>query len=69
VILIAGLIACPIAWFIMHGWLTDYTYRISLTARPFLMSIGGLTTITAILIAIQTIKAGTDSPVKSLRTE
>jgi putative ABC transport system permease protein len=69
VIIIAGLIACPIAWFIMHGWLSDYAYRISLTATPFIISIAGLGLITALLITIQTIKAGTDNPVKSLRTE
>jgi ABC-type antimicrobial peptide transport system permease subunit len=69
VILVAGLIACPVAWFIMHGWLSDYAYRISLTATPFIISVAGLALITALLIAVQTIKAGTDNPVKSLRTE
>jgi putative ABC transport system permease protein len=69
VILIACFIACPIAWFILHGWLSDYAYRISLTAAPFIISVAGLALITALLITIQTIKAGTDNPVKSLRTE
>jgi putative ABC transport system permease protein len=69
VILIAGLIACPIAWIIMHGWLSDYAYRISLTVKPFIISVAGLAFITAVLIAIQTIKAGLDNPVRSLRTE
>lgn len=69
VILIAGLIACPVAWFIMHGWLSDYAYRISLTATPFIISVAGLAVITAVLITAQTIKAGLDNPVKSLRTE
>jgi putative ABC transport system permease protein len=69
VILIAGLIACPVAWYIMHGWLSDYAYRISLTAAPFIISVAALAFITALLIAVQTVKAGTDNPVKSLRTE
>jgi ABC-type antimicrobial peptide transport system permease subunit len=69
VIFIAGLIACPVAWFILHGWLNDYAYRITLTARPFVISIAGLVLITALLIVVQTIKTGTDNPVKSLRTE
>jgi ABC-type antimicrobial peptide transport system permease subunit len=68
-ILIAGLVACPIAWLLMNGWLTDYAYRISLTATPFIISVSGLIFITAFLIVIQTIKAGTAGPVKSLRTE
>jgi putative ABC transport system permease protein len=69
VIFIAGLIACPVAWVIMHGWLNDYAYRIPITAGPFIISVAGLAFVTSILITIQTIKAGTDNPVKSLRTE
>ncbi|MEJ7827219.1 MAG: ABC transporter permease [Segetibacter sp.] len=69
VIIIAGLIACPIAWFIMQGWLSDYAYRISLTAKPFVISVAGLAFITALLIIIQTIKTGIANPAKSLRTE
>jgi putative ABC transport system permease protein len=69
VIMISGLIACPVAWFIMNGWLNNYAYRISLTARPFIFSIAGLAFLTALLIVLQTIKTGIENPVKSLRTE
>jgi ABC-type antimicrobial peptide transport system permease subunit len=69
IIMTGGLIACPVAWLIMHKWLSNYAYRISLTAAPFIISIAGLAVITALLITLQTIKAGTDNPVKSLRTE
>ena len=69
VILIAGVIACPVAWLIMNGWLNDYAYRISITVLPFLISIVALSFMTALLIAIQTIKAASDNPVKNLRTE
>ena len=69
VIFLAGLIACPVAWLIMHNWLNNYAYRITLTATPFVISIAGLGLLTSILIVIQTIKAGTANPVTSLRTE
>jgi putative ABC transport system permease protein len=69
VVLIAGAVACPLAYIIMHNWLQAYAYRIPLTATPFIISVAGLALITAVLIAIQTIKAGLDNPVKSLRTE
>jgi len=62
-------IACPVAWFIMNGWLNDYAYRISLTVIPFILSIAGLAFLTGVLIVLQTIKAGIENPVKSLRTE
>jgi ABC-type antimicrobial peptide transport system permease subunit len=68
-ILIAGIIACPVAWLLMNGWLNDYAYRVALSPTPFIVSVIGLGFITALLITLQTIKAGTDNPVKSLRTE
>lgn len=69
VILAGCLLACPVAWLIMTGWLSDYTYRITLTAQPFVVAIAGLGLITVLLIVLQTIKAGIANPVKSLRTE
>lgn len=69
VIIIAGAIACPVAWYIMKGWLNNYAYRIPLTPLPFVIAVAGLALITTILIALQTIKAGAQNPVKSLRTE
>ena len=69
VILIAGLVACPVAWMIMNGWLSDYVYRIALTATPFLVSVIGLACITGLLIVAQTIRSALANPVKSLKTE
>jgi ABC-type antimicrobial peptide transport system permease subunit len=69
VILIACLIACPIAWYIMTNWLNDYAYRITLTAKPFVIAISGLALVTVLLIVLQTIKTGIANPIKSLRTE
>jgi hypothetical protein len=53
----------------MKGWLNNYAYRIPLTPLPFVIAVAGLALITTILIALQTIKAGAQNPVKSLRTE
>jgi len=69
IMLIAGIIACPLAWIIMQGWLKDYAYRISITAMPFIISVVALATVTILLITLQTVKAGLENPVKSLRTE
>ena len=69
VIVIAGAIACPIGWLVMKDWLNNYAERIQLTPIPFIIAVAGLALLTTILIALQTIKAGTDNPVKSLRTE
>jgi ABC-type antimicrobial peptide transport system permease subunit len=69
VICIAGIIACPVAWYLMNNWLNDYAYRIKLTGAPFIVSICALGLFTGLLIIVQTLKAGLDNPVKSLRTE
>jgi len=66
---IAGLIACPLAWLIMQGWLNDYAYKVNISISPFIISIGLLSSITIILITLQTIKSALSSPIKSLKSE
>lgn len=69
VVLVAGVVAIPIAWYLMSAWLNDYTYRIPITAQPFLIAVFFLGLITTLLISLQIAKAGSSNPVKSLRTE
>lgn len=68
-ILLAILIATPIAWWVMNKWLTDFVYRIQIAWWVFVLA--GLVAIIIALITIsfQSIKAATANPVKSLRTE
>ena len=68
-IVIAGLIACPIAYMVLNKWLQGYAYRISITAMPFAVSIGVLILLTTILVSLQTIRAAVANPVNSLRSE
>ena len=69
VMIVAGCIACPLAYFVMQRWLNDYAYRINITIQPFIISILCLAVITTLLICLQTTKAAIANPVKSLRTE
>jgi putative ABC transport system permease protein len=69
VVIVAGIIACPLAYMIMNKWLENYAYRINITALPFVISIFCLGVITVLLICGQTIKTAFANPVKSLRTE
>jgi putative ABC transport system permease protein len=68
-ILVAFAIAAPVAWYFMHKWLQDFTYRIPLTATIFLVSIAGSLAIAWITVGYRSIKAAIINPVKSLRTE
>jgi putative ABC transport system permease protein len=68
-VLIAILIATPIAWFAMNKWLQDYAYRITIGWWVFALA-GFIAAIIAfITISIQSIKAALTNPVKSLRSE
>jgi len=65
----AFLVAAPLAWFFVHGWLDGFAYRI--TSYWWIFALAG---VAAILIALgavsfQAIKAALVNPVKSLRTE
>ena len=68
-ILIAFAISAPIAWYIMHQWLQNYTYRIPLGASIFILAIVSSVVIAWITVAYRAIKAAMANPVKSLRTE
>ncbi len=66
---IATLIAFPVAWYAMHSWLEDFAYRSSIPWWIF-PAAGIIAVIIALAtIGIQSIKAATANPVKSLRSE
>ena len=68
-VIIALLVAAPLAWYFMHKWLQDFAYRISIGWWTFIAA-GSLALIIAIVtIGFQAIKAAVANPVKSLRTE
>ncbi|APQ16980.1 FtsX-like permease family protein [Maribacter hydrothermalis] len=68
-VLVAFLIASPIAWWLMREWLQNYAYRIDLSVW-FFVAAGTIAVLIAILtIGTRTIKAARANPVKSLRTE
>ena len=69
VMLLAGTLACPLAYYVFQNWLNDYACRIDLTAQPFIISVAILLAAALSLISLQTLKAAITKPVKSLRTE
>jgi len=68
-IVIAFVLAAPLGYYMMHSWLENYAYHISIGPGTFLVAIITSFLIAAITIAYQTIKAATANPVKSLRSE
>jgi putative ABC transport system permease protein len=68
-VLIAAVIAFPIAWLWMNSYLQDFAYRVEIGWVAF--AIAGIAAIMIALITVsfQAIKAALSNPVKSLRTE
>jgi putative ABC transport system permease protein len=68
-VLVAFVVASPIAWWAMHKWLQDFAYRINIHWWVFPVS-GVIAFMIALgTISFQSIKAATANPVKNLRTE
>lgn len=68
-VLVALVIASPIAWYAMHNWLADFAYRTDIHWWVFLLA-GGLTVLIALLtVSFQSVKAALTNPIKSLRSE
>lgn len=65
----ACLVASPLAYYFTNRWLDNYASRITLGPGPFVGAALGLVVITALLIGIQTFKAATTNPIKSLKNE
>jgi putative ABC transport system permease protein len=68
-VILAFIIASPIAWFVMHQWLQDFAYRINIEWWVF--AIAGLLAVTIALVTIsyQAIRAAVANPVRALRSE
>jgi len=68
-VLIANLIAAPIAWYGMHQWLQSYAYRIAIDPWIFGLAAFLALFIAFITVSFQAVKAAIANPVKSLRSE
>ncbi|RDC65543.1 ABC transporter permease [Adhaeribacter pallidiroseus] len=68
-IVVAGLVAMPFAWYIMQQWLQAFTYRISITWWMFGAAVTLVLVIAFITMSFQALKAALANPVEALRSE
>jgi putative ABC transport system permease protein len=68
-VLIAVVVASPLAWYSAHKWLEDFSYRINIEWWVFVVAGVVAIGIALLTISAQAIKAALANPVKSLRTE
>ncbi len=68
-VLVASLVAFPVAWWAMHNWLQDFEYRVTISAWVFILAGLAAFLIAVFTISFQAVKAALMNPVKNLRTE
>jgi len=68
-VLIAILVAVPIAWWGMNAWLSDFAYRIELQWWMFALSGAAALLVALLTVSWQAIRAAVANPVDSLRSE
>ena len=68
-ILVAALVAFPLAWLGLQQWLQDFAYRINISPWPFIGAALLAMLVAIATISIQALKAARMNPVKSLKTE
>jgi putative ABC transport system permease protein len=68
-VLVAFVIATPIAWYILNQWLQDFAYRIEIEWWVFALAGISALLVALLTVSFQSIKAALANPVKSLRNE
>ena len=68
-VVVSLVIAVPVAWWAMHRWLADYSYRVTIGWGVFVMA-GVLAVVIAVVtVSFQAVRAARANPVRSLRSE
>ena len=68
-VLYAGVVAIPVAYFLLQNWLHDYAFHIDIGIWFFLLPLLLILAIALLTVLYQSVKAAIANPVKNLRTE
>jgi putative ABC transport system permease protein len=68
-VVIAIVIASPVAYYFMQQWLQDFAYRVPLSWWIYVLAGGGAVGIAVLTVSWQAIRAATANPVDSLESE
>lgn len=68
-VVVSLVIAFPLAWWIMHRWLDEYVYKVTINGWVFATAGGIALLIAFVTVSYQTIKTALANPVRALRSE
>ncbi len=68
-VFVAILIAIPLAWYVMHGWLNGFAYRVAIGWLSFAIASAIAIVIALLTVSYESIRAALANPVESLRNE
>jgi ABC-type antimicrobial peptide transport system permease subunit len=68
-IIIAFIIAAPVAWWAMHAWLQNYAYRAPFGPGIFIVALAATFVVALLTVGFQSLQAAVANPVKSLKSE
>ncbi|MEO6136338.1 MAG: ABC transporter permease [Ginsengibacter sp.] len=68
-ILVGFLVAVPVAWYMMDGWLQNFVYRVKISPGVFLLAGVFAIVVAWLAVGYKSVKAALANPVKSLRSE
>jgi hypothetical protein len=68
-LVIAFVIAAPLAWWVMRNWLEGFTYRIEIGVGVFVLAIGVTFLVAMITVGYQSLRVAIANPVNSVRNE
>ncbi|WP_428654480.1 ABC transporter permease [Runella sp.] len=68
-VLVALVIASPVAWYVMTNWLKDFPYKVDIEWWVFVVTALLVVSVTILTVSFQSIKAALMNPVKSLKSE
>ncbi len=68
-VLVANVIAWPVAWYAMNRWLQDFAYRIDIGWWVFTLAAGLALAIALLTVSTQAIRAALANPIEALKYE
>ena len=68
-VILAGLIAIPLSYYMVGIWLADFAYTTPITLFPFILSVTLAVVLAVLTVSYQSIKVSVENPIKALKVE